>query len=243
MPLVLLHGVADSWRSYERVLEHLPASLRAIALTQRGHGDADRPESGYRYRDFAADLAGFMEAKGLRSAVVVGHSMGAAVAQRFAIDHPTRIRGLVLVGAFESLCRNDGVRELWQTTVSKLEDPVDEGFVREFQASTLARPVPPGFFETVVAESLKVPARVWRETFRGFAEEDHSADLHRIVAPTLVVWGDQDAFCPRSDQDALTAAIAGSRLVVVPGAGHGVHWEEPERVAACIADFVGSIPG
>ncbi|MCG8349300.1 MAG: hypothetical protein MI924_16150, partial [Chloroflexales bacterium] len=55
LPMLLLHGVADSWRSFERVLPHLPQSMHAIALTQRGHGDADRPAAGYRTRDFAAD--------------------------------------------------------------------------------------------------------------------------------------------------------------------------------------------
>ena len=53
VPVLLLHGVTDSWRSFERVLPHLPASIRAFALTQRGHGDADRPAAGYGPHDFA----------------------------------------------------------------------------------------------------------------------------------------------------------------------------------------------
>src|SRR3712207_4230490 len=75
VPVVLLHGVTDSWRSFEPVLPHLPASIHAYALTQRGHGDAERPASGYRPQDLAADVAAFMDALGLESAVIVGHSM------------------------------------------------------------------------------------------------------------------------------------------------------------------------
>jgi pimeloyl-ACP methyl ester carboxylesterase len=163
--------------------------------------------------------------------------MGSTVAQRFAIDYPERTLGLVLVGSFASLRGNAGVQELWDSAVSKLVDPVDPGFVREFQESTLARPVQKAFFETIVQESLKVPARVWRAAFEGFLDDDFSAELSKIKAPTLIVWGDQDSFCSRSDQTAVSAAIAGSRLLVYPGTGHALHWEEAERFAFELAAF------
>lgn len=238
VPVLLLHGLSDSWRSFELVLEHLPESVRAFALTQRGHGDSSRPEAGYRFRDFAADAAAFMDALGLEAAVVVGHSLGSAVAQRFAVDHPERTRGLVLAGSFASLATSPVARGLWDEVVSEMEDPVDPGFVREFQESTLAQSVPPEFMETVVQESRKLPARVWRATVAGSLQDDFSGELGKIEAPTLLVWGDQDGMVPRSDQDAQTAAIAGSRLVVYEGTGHAVHWEEPERFAADLARFI-----
>ena len=62
VPVLLLHGLSDSRRSFERVLPHLPASIRALAVTQRGHGDSGKPESGYTADDFAADAAAFMDA-------------------------------------------------------------------------------------------------------------------------------------------------------------------------------------
>jgi pimeloyl-ACP methyl ester carboxylesterase len=238
VPVILLHGVTDSWYSFAPLLPHLPASMHVLAVTQRGHGDASRPTAGYRLQDFAADLAAFMDACHLGTAVVVGHSMGSAVAQRFAIDYPERTLGLVLVGAFASLRENAGVRELWDTAIATLTDPVDAGFVRAFQESTLAQPVPPAFFDTVVQESLKVPAHVWRTAFAGSLHEDFTAELGHIKAPTLIVWGAQDAFCPRRDQDALAAAIAGSRLAVHAAAGHALHWEEPERFATDLVAFV-----
>ena len=82
-PLILLHGYADSWRSFERVLPHLPKSIRAFALTQRGHGDASRPTVGYRPHDFASDLVAFMDALHLDTAVIAGGSSGGFVARRF----------------------------------------------------------------------------------------------------------------------------------------------------------------
>lgn len=243
IPVVLLHAIADSWRSFERVLPHLPGSIHAFALTQRGHGDAGRPTEGYRPHDFAADLAAFMDALHLKAAVIAGGSSGGLVARRFAIDHPERTLGLILLGSPGTLRDKPGVLDMWSSTVSKLTDPVDPGFVREFAESTLAQPVPRAFIDTMVQEGLKVPAWVWRATFKGLLEDDSFGELDKIDVPTLIIWGDQDAVLPQSDQEALKAAIAGSRLVVYPGAGHAVYWEEPGRVASDLVAFVHRIRG
>jgi non-heme chloroperoxidase len=240
---VMLHGATDSWHSFEPVLPHLPESVHAFALTQRGHGDADRPASGYRTRDFAADVAAFADALRLGPVVVVGHSMGSTNAKRFAIDYPARTRGLVLVGAFAGYRNNPTLVEFWESAVSTLTDPIAPGFAREFQQSTLARPVPPAFLDTVVRESLKVPARVWRAAFEGFFEDDFAAELGAIAAPTLVLWGDRDGLARRIDQDALVAGIAGARFEVYEGTGHALHWEEPERFAAELTAFVEALAG
>lgn len=236
VPMLLLHGYTDCWRSFESVLPHLPAPIHAFAPTQRGHGDATRPER-YRTRDFAADALAFMDALGLERAIIAGHSMGATNAQRFAIDHPQRVLGLVLAGSFPSYRANPVVREFWEAGVALLSDPIDPAFVREFQVGTLAQAVPEAFIDMAVRESLKVPARVWRAAFEGFLEDACVGELDRIEAPTVILWGDQDGLCSRQDQNALLSAIAGSRLRVYEGAGHALHWEEPQRFAADLAAF------
>ena len=133
VPVVLLHGYTDSWRSWEPVLPYLPDSIHAFAPTQRGHGDADRPEADYRAQNFAADMAAFMDALELDKAIIVGTSTGSIVAQRFAIDYRERTRGLVLAAAATSW-RTPAVLDLWDM-VSTLDDPIDPGFVREFQGA------------------------------------------------------------------------------------------------------------
>jgi non-heme chloroperoxidase len=197
VPVLLLQGITDSWRSFEPVLPHLPESIHAFALTQRGHGDADRPMSVCRTRDFAADAAAFTDALGLGPVVVVGHSMGSTNATRFAIDCPERVLGLVLIGSFCTYRDNSTMVDLWQNDVSQLKDPIDPGFVREFQESTLAQPVSPAFLDMVVQESLKAPARVWRTALEGLLEDDFAGEEHKIEAPTLLVWGGRDALCSR----------------------------------------------
>jgi pimeloyl-ACP methyl ester carboxylesterase len=238
VPVVLLHGGTDSWRSFQPVLPYLPGSIRAFALTQRGHGDASRPMAGYHPRDFAADVAAFLDSQGLEAAVVAGHSMGSTVALRFALDYPERTRGLVPMGTFVRYKTNPVIVEFVEEVVSGLEDPIDWSVAQEFQESTLAGPISPSFLKIAIAESLKAPARVWRDLFAGLLDDEHVVRLESIAAPTQLIWGDQDAFVPGSDQETLLATIAGSRLEIYRGIGHAVHWEEPARFAADLVAFV-----
>jgi pimeloyl-ACP methyl ester carboxylesterase len=90
LPVVFLHGVTDSWTSFEGTMERLPESIRAIAVSQRGHGNSSRPAAGYSMEYFSRDVRHFMDALELPAAVIVGHSMGGFVAQRFAAELPDR---------------------------------------------------------------------------------------------------------------------------------------------------------
>jgi non-heme chloroperoxidase len=236
--LLLVPGFLDTWRSFELVLPHIPEAVHTIALTQRGHGDASKPATGYRYAQFASDLAGFMDAVGVEAAVVGGHSASGLIAQRFAIDHPQRTLGIALIGSPMSLAGMPALQELWDSTLSNLQDPIDPAFVRDVQRSAVVRPVPEAFFETLVEEALKVPAHVWRAGFEGFLEDDFSGELAKIHAPTLLLWGDQDEVVTRDQQDALLEAIEGSRLVVFPGVGHSPHWEIPDRFTFEVTAFI-----
>ncbi len=179
-----------------------------------------------------------MDVLGLKTAIIVGGSSGGIIARRFAIDHPNRTLGLILVGSPLTLQDKTSVMELWDSTISKLEDPVDPSFVRGFMMSTLAQKVPEAFLKTMLRENLKVPARVWKATLKGLLEDDSSEELNKIKAPTLIVWGDKDVVIPRNDQETLLERIAGSRLVVYPGAGHALYWEEPAHFASDIVAFI-----
>jgi pimeloyl-ACP methyl ester carboxylesterase len=237
-PVIFLHGVTDSWRAFERILPLLPPPMRAFAISQRGHGDSSRPASGYRFADLAGDVVAFMDAMGLRTASVVGHSMGAGVATQLAIDHPDRLAGLVLMGAFASF-QDPGFAEFVRTSIVPLRDPIAPAFAREWQLSTLARPMPDDHLEVVVAETLKVPAYVWHQAFEGFlATPPFPPVLRGFRAPTLLAWGDRDAYASRDSQDALLAALPQARLRVYEGGGHAFHWEEPAVAAADLVAFL-----
>lgn len=237
-PVIALHGVTDSWRSFEPVLLHLPSELRVMALTQRGHGDSEKPADGYRPADFAADVASFMDAMEIERAVLVGHSMGSINAMRFAVDHPARVAGLLLAGTMPWFGRPPELVQYYRQEIVPLADPVPDAFARDFQRSTLAQQIPDPMLDRFVAESLKVPADVWRAAFAGFIGDDFSPRLREIGVPTLIVWGRHDAFCSAADQEAMLGLIRNARLVQYADAGHAMHWEEPQRFALDLSRFV-----
>jgi non-heme chloroperoxidase len=240
VPVIFLHGVTDSWRSFERVLPLLPTNIHAFALSQRGHGDSHRPASGYRFTDMSADLLAFMDAMGLRTSAIVGHSMGASVAQRFVIDHPDRVERLVLMGAF-STYDDPEFAGFVESTIAPLADPIAASFAREWQLSTLARAMPADHLDAVVAETLKVPARVWREAFDEFLKSpDVTSELTKVSVPVLLMWGDRDSYALRRSQERLLEVMPKARFITYEGFGHAFHWEDPEQFTSDLVAFLTS---
>ena len=90
----------------------------------------------------------------------------------------------------------------------------------------------------MISESLKIPARVWRDYWEGVVlAPDHASRLHEIEAPTLILWGDKDAVFSREDPERLAGAIPGATLHVIEGAGHVPHLQQPERFLACLTSI------
>jgi non-heme chloroperoxidase len=235
--IVMLHGYSDTHRSFDLMRPHLPRAWRTIAVTQRGHGLSDKPQTGYAVRDFAADVAGLLDALDIERAILVGHSMGAAVALQVAATYPEKVAGLVLMGAFASF--GDKVEvDVLADVVEAFGDQIDPEFVLSFQESTIAQTIPQRFLETVVSESFKCPTRVWREALTGMLKFEPAACAKQARVPAALIWGDRDAFVPREDQIALRDALPASRLFGLTGVGHAVHWEEPEQCAQLVRTFV-----
>jgi pimeloyl-ACP methyl ester carboxylesterase len=240
-PVIFLHGGTDTWRSFEPVFPHLAGSSRIIGITQRGHGEASRPDSGYEPSDFANDVALLMDRLEIPSAVVAGSSMGSIVAMRFAVDFPERTLGLVLMGAFYPVPDKPVMRELWDDLIGPLEDPIDPAIAEAFQTSTVSQPVAPGLMEIMIAECLQAPARVWKAAIWPLVTMDFASRLNRVTAPVRILWGDQDPMALQADQAQLLQALPQAMLSVYEGAGHAMHWEEPQRVAEEIDEFVAGI--
>jgi len=235
--VLLLHGYSDSWFSYSRILPLLPEGRRYIAPDLRGHGRSARPDAGYAMDGLAADVLALMDALGIARATVVGHSMGSFIAQRVSSLAPGRVDGLVLIASATSVEGVSGVDD-FARAIGALEDPVSPEFVREFQAGTVFAPVPQEFMETVVDESLGLPARVWQALFEGMRAAGSFPPAGRPATPTLLLWGDRDAMMPRAEQDALLRAFPAATLIVYEQTGHAPHWERPERVADDLRAFL-----
>jgi pimeloyl-ACP methyl ester carboxylesterase len=234
-PVLLLHAWGESAGSFDRLLPLLPVTIHALAMDQRGHGDADKPPDGYALMDFANDAEAFMDELGLTSAVMLGSSSGGYVAQQVAISSPHRVTGLVLVGSPRSLRG----RPPFADEVDRLTDLIDREWVR---ASLAWYPrfheVPDWYIEDRIDDGVRMPAHVWRAALTGLSTALPPIETGVIRAPTLIIWGGRDELLSREQEEALSAAIPGSRLVVYEDTGHLVLWEQPERVAADLTNFV-----
>ncbi len=239
-PVILLHGLSDSHRSYDLTRPLLPGRWRVFALTQRGHGHSDKPEDGYAMGDFAGDVAAFMDAVGLERAVLVGHSMSAAIALQTAADYPHRIPGIALMGAFAHFRDTPTMNELHEA-VSGIGENCGGEFALAFQESTLANMIPQRFLDTVVNETLAMPGRAWRGAVQGLIDFEPCEAARRCEAPAIILWGDRDAYCQRSDQHELRRALRTSRFFRLAGVGHALHWERPADVAALLRAFIADI--
>ena len=223
--LVFLHGYSDSSFSFSRVMPLLPPELRVIAPDLRGHGDSDRPATGYRIADFADDVIEMMDALDVPEAVIVGHSMGSFVAQAIVERAPTRVTRLVLVG---SACRARRSRHgsfgrKWMR------------FRILWTRRSCAR------FNTAPSRS-----RCRKRSWRGDCQQQaHAGPRLEESAPgpdglssrrcpadvrTLVLGGDCDAVFSVSEQAGLARLNSvTSTCASFDGVGHALHWEQPRR--------------
>jgi pimeloyl-ACP methyl ester carboxylesterase len=234
----MLPEPTDSWHSYRQVLEQLPLSIRAVAVSQRGHGDSDKPPTGYRVDDFAADVVALLDRLDIERAILAGHSGSCLVARRVALDHPARIAGLILEASPATLRGHARLIEFMDSVVATLQDPIDPDFGRSFMADTSSEQLEPALVEELVDELLKVPAAVWKEMFAELLAYNDLQEIERIVAPTLLVWGDNDNLVSRDMQAMLAERIPTAQLLVYPGVGHTPRWEQPIRFAADLNAFI-----
>ena len=236
-PIIMLHGYSDSWFSFSRVLKPLARERHVFALDLRGHGKTDKSVAGYLMRDLAADVIAFMDAKQIARATVIGHSMGTFVAQQVALAAPNRVSHLVLIGSATMPRNLVGFGDLEQAVMA-LRDPVPEAFAREFQLSTVHMPVGDAFIDRAVAESLRLPARVWHAIMAGMKATDRAVELSRSGIPTLVLRGERDAYTSAEDTKALIAMLGATRHSTYANTGHAPHWERPEAFAHDVLAFL-----
>lgn len=238
--IVMLHGAGDSWHSFARVLPLVPSSFRVYAITLRGHGLSDHPESGYTRSDFAGDILDFLDQLHIQHATLIGHSLGSFVAQKVAEHDNGHLDRLVLIGSGPGTHRAGSSEENITSPFAKLADPVPYTFARDFQASTIYYPVPAWFFEMMVGEAQRVPAATWHGLGSSISAGDALDELKKIHVPTLLLWGEKDSIFHRDDQEILLKTIPSASLKAYPETGHALHWERPQQFTTDLLAFIKS---
>ena len=236
--LVLLHPFPFDRRLWAGIGDALAARFRVITVDARGFGESAPPPGGrFGMDDLADDVAGLLDALGVRRATLLGMSMGGYAALAFAARHGARLARLVLADT-RAAADTAEARAKREQAIALLR----AGAVRAYLDGSLPRLLSPGAPPALVAFARpRAEDRADRliaglEALRD--RPDRTGVLAGIACPTLVVAGEADQVTPAAEMRAMAAAIPGAQFVAVAGAGHLCHLEAPGAFERLVASFL-----
>lgn len=233
-PMLLLHGAGGSHLSWPPQIRRLTGQ-RIFALDLPGHGKSEGAGR-QDITEYAKAVVEFMEALRLSNVVLVGFSMGSAIAMSLALGNRQRVRALGLIGSGVKL----------RVAASTLENasnpstflPTVETVIDNSYSSN----VDPRMKELAVQQMAETRQSVLYGDFLACDEFDVMERVSNIHAPTLLICGSLDRMTPPNRSEYLREQIEGAQLHIVEGAGHMVMIEQPDKVARLLAEFVDQIP-
>ena len=224
-PLALIMGLRRNLEWWYRQIPELSKHFKILAFDNRGAGRTDQPEMDYSIRLFADDTAGLMEDLGFDAAHILGISMGGYIAQELAINHPEKVRGLILG------CTGCGGDRAVQMSRERMEKFVaNRGLTPE---QILRKDMDLYFSDRYIRENphdieefVEISFRYYQPPeafFRQFAAcqaHDTADRMERISAPTLIMAGDDDPLVPPENSQILKDLVPQAQLVFLPGCRH-----------------------
>jgi pimeloyl-ACP methyl ester carboxylesterase len=228
---VLVHGWQADRSVWNDVVAELESSTRTHAVDLRGSGAASASPGPYNLERYAADLRELIESLEFGPVIVVGHSMGATVALRLAVDAPEVVGGLVLIAPIPA--SGAGFSPKGEAYLRATAG--DSVAARAWLARTLSDGCDPALLERLCAAAAKTPRNVALESFESWAHADFADKTKAIVVPTVVVAPENDQ--PEVSKLRVAGLIPGARHFVLPGASHYAIVEQPAAVARVIESF------
>jgi pimeloyl-ACP methyl ester carboxylesterase len=224
---VFVHGLAATADVWREQAERLQRSYRVVRYDLRSHGMSDAVDVPCTRADLASDLVDVLDRIGIERAVLVGHSAGGVVAMQAALDHPSRVSGLVLVGT-ASEC-NAKTADWYERTATTAREQGGVAAVEAMGLKGRSAVAPDGAGFAWVAMAM-----------RSLHEDPLTLRLKEIRVPTLVLVGERD-FLGVGGSVILGRSIQGSQLEILPGRGHGIYLEDPAGFAERLARFLGDL--
>lgn len=233
--MVLLHGWMCNrsfWR--ETVKPLVDHGFRCLRLDFRGHGDSEIPNSGYSIAQLAADVGLALDSLGVRSTVLVGHSMGGMVAQQLCLERPDLVKGLALVATIAADRGNQLISKRMEVESGDLG--FRAAFEKHFHA-WFSSDADPARVAWARREMLRTPPHVALDLVRSYRNFDLIHRLEEIEAPALVIgcWSD-DSAVPEESR-ILARKIPGAHLKGLDGCGHFPMLERPEKLSRMLLSF------
>ncbi|MBI3196111.1 MAG: alpha/beta hydrolase [Rhodospirillales bacterium] len=237
--VIFLHGAGfdrTAWRLQTRFFAHHERSVLAVDFPGHGWSDGPALASIAALADWTAKL---IEAAGLKSAALVGHSMGALVALDTAARHPEKVRALGLCGVATEMPVHPEMLESAKADTLKVQELMT--FWGMGNALHKGGMVSPGLWlrrESLAVLSGNKPGVIHADLAACNVYKDATARAQAVKCPTVLVLGDGDLMTPAAKAKPLAAAIVGSKTVVIPNCGHFMMVERPdetlEALRACV---------
>jgi esterase len=247
-PLLCLHGITQTAHSWDEVADELSSAYRVLCFDQRGHGDSEwAPDGDYARQTQAADVEAITDALGLSRFVLAGMSMGGINAITFTARHPQKVQALIIVDVSPEI-QVTGVEHIRSFIQAADELDSVEAFVERAhqfnprrsldnirsRLSHNLKQLPNGKWTWKYDKALRSPER----GFHASALLNLWDDVHAIRCPTLIIKGGESDILSADSAEKMQAAIPGSRLAVVPGAGHSVMGDNPAAFVVAVREFL-----
>ena len=234
-PIVFLHGVGSDKSVWDPQLAHFSRSRLAVAFDYPGYGDSDPAAEGTTRDDYAAAIFAGMDSLGIGTAHICGLSLGGVVAIAMHALAPERCASLVLADTFAVHPDGPGI---YGRSVAASAD------LRGLAEARVDFLLAPGALDDVRREVVETMAKIDPAAYRIGAEAVWLADQRdraaAIDVPTLVICGEEDKVTPPSLSEELASIVKGSRLDLIPGAGHISNLERPAEFNRIVEEFIGN---
>ena len=234
-PVIFVHGVVTTSNIFPQYVGAYQPRFRGIAVDLRGYGDSDKPATGFTIDQFSNDLIRLADTLHIDRAVWVGVSMGGMILQRLALDHPERVRALVLVST------TDGAMIL-DRDIPTIGAPRDYAQVsRQMIIESFSPDTPSATYQPLLDRIPTWNATVIREALTSMSQFNFLGRLARITAPTLIMVGAKDDVATPAIAKGIQAQIAGAQLVEFD-TGHFMMAEDPDRFRTVLGEFLKTLP-
>jgi len=233
-PLLLIQGLGYARWGWEPVVPLLARSFEVILFDNRGIGDSDCPPGPYTTAAMADDALQVLDETGVERAHVLGTSLGGMIAQELALAAPNRVDRLVLA------CTTPGGARAHPMPSATVDLMLRRATLREYTENALEPAVRPDLVDRIVAhrEAEAQGYEAWAAQAAAGAGFDAYDRLGAVSAPTLVLHGDGDTVVDPRNADLLAELLPNARLSTYEGLGHLFFWNEPERFAREVTEFL-----
>jgi 3-oxoadipate enol-lactonase len=237
-PMMLIHGVGADGTSWDQIGAALSPEFRILRLDLRGHGRSGHIEGALTLDDFVRDVVDVLDATAVPAAHIVGFSLGGMIAQGLALNHPDRVRRLVLLSAVAG--RTAEERERVQSRLAILREQGIEAISgasqeRWFTPDFIARN--PDLVALRMRQLKQNHAPSYAAAYTVFSTSDLGGELHAIAAPALIATGEHDLGSNTRMARFMHDQIRGSQLEILPGLRHSILVEAPDLVTCLVRDF------